>query len=211
MAQVRGRLPSTSTTQKPRQRERRVLLPSNRVAVFRLPRVGEFLEIRDDAMIKATEKFASPTDAAVGIELGKLLLRRMLCGLTVQPVDLVFPTGFRLETVRAKAEAESAELVAEGKLALDVEGIVWAEQERMLDLEATKAKASPQPVTDIAWEEGDGPVGQYLRAIQDAEMDTLEAYDWRGLKDFATMGLPHIVKETDGPKGQNPLRIRGTQ
>lgn len=199
MAAVRGRLPAPKPAAEQR-RERRILLPSNRVAVFKVPNVGEFLELRADAIRKAEAKAGAATsDAGINLELGKLVLRRCLVGLTAEPVVSVLKPGTDLDAVRAAAEAEGRE---------DVEAIVAATEDAAEDVEATKAAARPLPVSDIVWDEQENAAGVYLARCPECGLDTPEGADWHALNDFAMVVMPAVMRGLDSPKAPGRPRIR---
>lgn len=203
MASVRGRLPAAkpAAVDADKRRERRVLLPSNRVAVFHVPNVGEFLELRTEAIRRAEARSegGAPSETLVGVELGKLVLRRCLIGLTPEPVASVLKPGTDLAALRAAAEAEGR---------ADVEAIVAAAEDAAEDVEATKAAARPLPVTDLVWDEQENAAGVYLATCPTAGMDTPEGADWHALNDFAMVVMPAVMRGLDAPKAPGQPRIR---
>src|SRR5690242_14710452 len=130
MGNVKAKIPSvkqTSTAPKQR-RERRVLLPSNRVAVWQLPNVGEFLDLRTEALKKCGDQ----GDIEFGMQFGKLLLRRCLVAMTERPTPTVYKQGFDVVAVRQKAEAEGVE---------NIEAVVIAAEDAAEDVDAMKQAA----------------------------------------------------------------------
>lgn len=198
MASVRGRLPAATKPAVEQRRERRILLPSNRVAVFAVPNVGEFLELRADAIRRASGD-GTPSDASINIELGKLVLRRCLVGLTGEPVSSVLKPGTDLAALRAAAEAEGRP---------DVEAFVAAAEDAAEDVEATKAAARPLPVNDLVWDEQENAAGVYLASCPRSGMDTPEGADWHALNDYAMVVMPAVMRGLDAPKAPGRPRIR---
>jgi len=207
-ARIPGAKAAASAPKADGRREKRILLPSNRVAAFSLPNVGEFLDLRADASLVAEQRLGRPpSNLAIGIELGRLVLRRNLVGLTARPVASIFKPGFDVAAVRAKAERESAELVEQGKLPLDVELIVEAAENAAEDVEAMKASARLDAVNDLVWDEQEGAVGAYLAEASRSGLDTAEGCDWQALNDYSTIVMPQVIRSSDAPKAERP-RIR---
>lgn len=199
----KGRLPATRAAAPASgasaRNERRILLPSNRVAVFRVPNVGEFLDMRAEA-IRIVAARGESSDASVGVELGKMVLRRHLVGLTGEPVQSVYKAGFDAAALRAKLEAEG--------LADDVlETAIAAAEDAAEDVEATKASARPAPVNDLVWDEAEGAVGEYLAAMPTSMLDEPEGRDWQSLNDYAQLVMPQVMRGLNAPKAGRP-RIR---
>lgn len=193
--------------------ERRILLPSNRVAVFHMPNVGEFLDLRGEAIrvACARSKTGKPSDAEIGMELGKLVLRRLLVGMTDEPVPLQYKGDFSperdLPELRAKLEADNEVLVERGEPTIDVEATLNATEDAAEDTEAIKEAARPATINDLTWDEQEGAVGEYLARLPTSGLDTVEGRDWESLSDYSAFVVPQAMRGLDGPKAGQP-RIR---
>ena len=155
---------SKNETQKQARKPIRVLLPSNRVAEFTAPKVGEYLQMEMDAVSKA-----GSDRSKIVFELADLMLKRCLTSMSVGPVQVSVKAGFNVEQARADA-------VAAGK---DPD----AAEDACEDVAKTLETARCLPVTDLDRDNGTEP-GGYLESLPDAELGTVEASDWRALKSW---------------------------
>ncbi len=183
-----------------------MLLPSNRVAVYRLPNVGEFLDLRGEAIRTAISRSRTgqPGDAEIGVELGKLVVRRQLAAMTAEPVASIYKAGYDPDAVRAQVEADAAT----SETPIDVDASIAATEDDAEDVEATKASARPETITDLTWDEREGALGKYLALMPACGLDTPEGRDWEALNDYAAMILPKEMRGLNGPKAPGQPRIR---
>jgi hypothetical protein len=202
-AQVARKVAGTSNTEvAPGRNTERYLLPSRRVAVYLIPNVGEFIELRERAAIKASKAVgpgAQASNAEFGYHLGELGLRKLLVGISLEPVPIINKAGFNEEALREEAAKDAAEAVAEWVREqreqhnfdvpeeLQAEELAKGTEARFDDLlfeaedsDAMRAAANPIPVTDFMWDNS----AAYLRQIQSAEIGTLEAADWLSINDI---------------------------
>ncbi len=233
------------------RKERRVLLPSNRVALFHVPNVGEFLKIREDAVRAAESAGFARTAHNIGTAFGKLVLRTHLRGLSL-PVPMMWKSPGSPEEVLAACTAavtarrvaqeaqgaqpftdeqvaKAAEAIAEivrllcggagedvayaraGELqaerGVDAEGIYASAETLATDVEAMKAAARLQDVTDMAWA-GDetSDVATFLATAPSAELGTADAADWIGLTDYANSLSVSLMRVPADPKAKTRIR-----
>ena len=197
------------------RREERVLLPSRRVAGFRIPNAGECVEINEEAAVHAeivAKKHGGEFgNASAGIAARKIVLHRLLVGITSEPVRPIYKHGFDEAAAREMIEKSSAKAVAEGKEPLDVEGGLEQACFAAEDVDAMTASARLMPVSDLDWDEDDGYIGE----MKGAELGTLPAEDWRMLNRAAaelgarfSLGLVNIDPKAV-LRAQRPLRRSG--
>jgi hypothetical protein len=215
------------------RRTERSILPSRRVVEFLFPNVGEFIELRERAAIKASKDSAGDkmSHAEFGLQLGMMGLRKLLIRMTHAPVPPVFKPGMSETTARtsalatvAEAVRQRAELAASGErdeneeryvaftsdeiAAMEIEAVDDAIYEAE-DVEATKAAANLHPVTDWDWDEGPS----YIRSIPNAEFGTTEAADWLAIHDIAGRVMSRVTMAAlrggavnGGPKAGSKIR-----
>lgn len=99
------------------RKERRILLPTNRVAVFAVPNVGEFLALRDESLRSAESGGFRGNASGVSLAFGRLVLRRHLRGLSL-PVPMIWkapaPPEDILTACTAAVAARRAAQAAQG-------------------------------------------------------------------------------------------------
>jgi hypothetical protein len=182
--------------QAPKRRTVRIILPSNRVAEFTFPTVGEFLQIRRDALSKVvSDSPEKPTELAVSIAGSALLLRRHLTGITLTPVISVPKVGFDV----AKARADAIDAGLDPDVAEDA----------CEDVEKTKAAAVIAAITDQDWDLGVSAVGKVLAAMPGAELGTPEAADWEALDTWINTRAMPTFKTPPEIEGFPKARMRG--
>lgn len=254
---MRPKMPKAGATAAPAEtdparKERRVLLPSNRVAMFEVPNVGQFLKLREDA-VRASASAGFATDRhSIAIAFGKLVLRQHLRGLSL-PVPMIWKAPTTPEEVLAActaavtarraaqaaqpggatftdAEADAAaaslaevvrllcggagedaayaraeELAAEH--GVDAEGVYSGAETLATDVEAMKAAARLQPVTDMAWARDEaGDVADFIARAPSAELGTADAADWVGLTDYANSLSASLMQVPADPKAKTRIR-----
>lgn len=199
----------------------RVILPSWRVAEFRIPRVREAMKIREDALIAAgvdpsqIHDEASRTRAMVRVSnaMEQVALRTLLVGVTSRPVEAVYAPTFNEQLLRARFEREAAEAAAAGQKPLDVEARLAAERDAAVDERATAKSITIDPLTDLDWDEDRGVLGRLGNAYEGTE----EAKDWAELHGFAgkliagLKALESAAGRSDTPKAdRRPTRRSGS-
>lgn len=160
---------------------RRYLLPSGHVAEFKTLKVGEFLEVREGAIVDLATIKKDPTPIEFGFHLGRVGLRKLLVGISEDPAPTIYRKGFDPAAVRAEVEASAADDEKRGVHSIDVESTIAARLEAAEDVDAMKAAARLAVVNDYEWEHGKG----YLSRLPEAEPGTLEAADWFALNEVA--------------------------
>lgn len=233
------------------RKERRVLLPSNRVALFHVPNVGEFLKLREEAVRSAESAGFATSAHTLATAFGKIVLRKHLRGLSL-PVPMIWKAPASTEevlaactaaitarrvaqkaqnaqvfsdeeaTTAAEALAEVVRLLCGGagedaayaraeELAVvhgvDAEGVYSGAETLATDVEAMKAAAKLQDVTDMAWA-GDesSDVATFLAAAPSAELGTADAADWIGLTDYANSLSASLMRVPADPKAKTRIR-----
>lgn len=192
------------------------LLPSWRVAVFRIPRVREIREIREAAIAETTitnEDIAGDNRSRV-MELGTVLerhaLRRLLHEYSEKPAPVVTKGGVALGTVRAEAEArarEDAKKTESRMSAAELDDAATQAGDRAvldaLDAKAMVEAAVKSRATDAAWELDD----TYLRRMPEAYAGEPEARDWEAIHTCAAQVLGPAFGSKNLPKSssESPL------
>jgi len=253
---VRAKMPKAGAATAPAdadvaRKERRVLLPSNRVALFHVPNVGEFLKLREEAVRSAESAGFATSAHTLATAFGKIVLRKHLRGLSL-PVPMIWKAPASTEEVVAactaavtarraaqktqggKAFSDEEVATAAGALAevvqllcsgagedaayaraaelavvheVDAEGVYSGAETLATDVEAMKAAARLQDVTDMAWA-GDetSDVATFLATAPSAELGTADAADWIGLTDYANSLSASLMQVPADPKAKTRIR-----
>jgi len=190
----------------PTRETRRYLLPTLRVAEFVQPNVGEFMKLRDHAVMRCRTENGNetPSEYELGTMVAELSLRRLLCGLSQKPVPVIHRAGAWDED-RARESATAAVLEAADQVRKRHEwaiaagaaspGAPWSDEEiedriehavqqasyDAEDEEAMKAAANVSRVVDIDWDSSSGAVAR----LRDAQLGTDQATEWIALQQIA--------------------------
>lgn len=217
MAGVKGRLgarkPETEPAPPTSEKRVRAILPSFRVAEFRIPRVRDAMAIREDALaecsvdptkIKEDDEAAARALVRVSTAMERIALRRLLVGVTDHPAEIVYQPGFNVEATRKQLEADKVE---------DVDAALVAAMSAAVDEVATAKGARIRPLTDLDWDDAlaggadAGPFALLLNAYEGTD----EALDWQNLSNFAgrlISGIKALGAASDAPKARllQPIR-----
>jgi hypothetical protein len=203
---------------------RRYLLPSCRVAEFALPTVGEYMRLREQAVLLATREQG---DRATGMDLiyhvKEAALRRMMVGLTNVPVPVVMRPGWDEEAARKRA-AEAVDAMARDAVSQDesisesmVETAVQARVVQLVDsgaverdlfrqrldfedVPATLAMANVQSIDETDFDNHD----HYLRQIQNSAVGSTEADDWEAVHGITAQMIEELYALSQGATFGNP-------
>jgi hypothetical protein len=207
----------------------RLILPSGRVAEFKIPRVGEVMAIREVALaasggdvtdlIQADGK-PKLSEFAMSVlgTMQRQALRRLLVGITERPVEPIAKPGFNFKLVREQAETHARdeiekELAAEAEesgddLAMLMDADQVADRVAVagdkaviaaIDDDATAKTANLVLLNDLEWD-----TGQLMRQFPDSYPGTPEAADWEALHVFAQRLLSaNLGTGGGGPKASS--------
>jgi hypothetical protein len=144
----------------------RYILPSRHVLAVMQPNVGEFIELRERSAIRASKDSAEPTQAEFAYHLGMLAMRKLVKGITLSPVPVIYVDGFDKADAAPRMRAQ-----AEQDVATHLDELRAAHARRVNGTQTDKEKGLPLPALPTDDEVPDIIAGVAARLLDNACFD----------------------------------------
>ena len=201
----------TAFVPEPGRRYRSARLPSGRFAKILVPNVGEFLRLRESALVEAAPQNGAPKMVEFSFALARRALKMLLAGITGAPVPVIYAQGFDPVATEAELQAAAAQRP-------DAERAVYADEKMVedglavacstaLDVQAMSKVALYLRVTGEMW---DSP-STHLGSMESAEMHTDAADDCLALDAAITKMMQEVRVASAAPKAGTTGPMRSLQ